>query len=135
MKDKVRDGNKIVWVNGCFDLLHEGHVEMLKEAKEQGDYLIVGLNSDESVKINKGDGRPVDNLETRKRKLMETGFVDEIIVFGEKSPVELIKKIKPDVIVKGHDQKIEPELADEFNFFRASKYGDVSTTKLLSLPR
>ena len=122
---------KRVWVNGCFDLLHEGHLDFLKEAKTQGDLLIVGLNSDYSIKQNKGENRPIDNQEIRKRKLLATGFVDEVLIFNTKSPIELIKKIKPDLIVKGHDQYIEPELANEFNFYKAGKQKDISTTKLI----
>ena len=122
---------KRVWVNGCFDLLHEGHLDFLKEAKAQGDFLIVGLNSDYSIKQNKGENRPIDNQETRKIKLLETGFVDEVLIFNTKSPIELIKKTKPDLIVKGHDQYIEPELANEFNFYKAGKQKDISTTKLI----
>jgi len=122
---------KRVWVNGCFDLLHEGHLDFLKEAKTQGDFLIVGLNSDYSIKQNKGENRPIDNQETRKIKLLETGFVDEVLIFNTKSPIELIKKTKPDLIVKGHDQYIEPELANEFNFYKAGKQKDISTTKII----
>ena len=122
---------KRVWVNGCFDLLHEGHLDFLKEAKAQGDFLIVGLNSDYSIKQNKGENRPIDNQETRKIKLLETGFVDEVLIFNTKSPIELIKKTKPDLIVKGHDQYIEPELANEFNFYKAGKQKDISTTKII----
>lgn len=127
----MKDGKKVVWVNGCYDLLHDGHIAALKEAKEQGEYLIVGLNSDASVKANKGENRPVDNQEKRKSKLLGTGVVDEVIIYGEKTPIKIIKEVKPDVIVRGHDQTIEPELA-EFEFYRAGKYGDISTTKLLS---
>jgi len=111
-------------------LLHDGHLDFLHEAKTQGDYLIVGINSDESVRQNKGKNRPVDNEETRKRKLYETGFVDEVIIFNEKNPIELIKKIKPDLIVRGHDQICEPELS-RFKFYRAGKQKDISTTKII----
>ena len=125
---------KIIWVNGCFDLLHEGHIDMLRQAKEQGDYLIIGLNSDASVRANKGPGRPVDNEETRKRKLLATGFVDEVMIFSDKTPIEIIRKVKPDIIVRGHDQTIEPEIS-EFKFYRAKKFRDISTTKLLKKPQ
>lgn len=121
---------KKVWVNGCFDLLHEGHLDFLKEAKSQGDYLIVGLNSDSSVKQNKGPKRPVENEEIRKRKLMKTLIVDEVIIYNDLTPIEIIKKINPDVIVRGHDQKIEEEL-NAFKFYRAGKQKDISTTKLI----
>ena len=120
-----------VWVNGAFDLLHEGHVGFLKQAKEQGDFLVVGLNSDSSIKKYKSKDRPIENQEIRKKKLLETGIVDEVIIFDEPSPIEVIKRYQPDLIVRGHDQKIEPELA-EFKFYRASQFGDISTTKILS---
>lgn len=121
-----------VWVNGAFDLLHSGHLEFLKHAKEHGDYLIVGLNSDFSIKKYKSSDRPIENQETRKKKLLATGIVDEVIIFDEISPVEIIKKHMPDLIVRGHDQKIEPELERlGFKFYRVKRYGDISTTKIL----
>lgn len=120
-----------VWVNGAFDLLHEGHIAFLKQAKEQGDFLVVGLNSDSSIKKYKSKDRPIENQEIRKGKLLATGIVDEVVIFDEPSPEEAIRKYRPDLIVRGHDQKIEPELA-EFKFYRANKEGDISTTKILS---
>jgi len=120
-----------VWVNGAFDLLHEGHLAFLKEAKAQGDFLIVGLNSDSSIKAYKSKDRPIDSQEIRKKKLIATGIVDEAVIFDEPNPIKIIKDTMPDLIVRGHDQKIEPELA-EFKFYRAKKAGDISTTKILS---
>ena len=119
-----------VWVNGAFDLLHEGHLAFLREAKEQGEFLIAGLNSDISIKKYKSKDRPIENQEIRKKKLLATGLVDEAVIFDEPSPVEAIRRYKPDIIARGHDQKIEPELA-EFKFYRAKKFGDISTTKIL----
>lgn len=119
-----------VWVNGAFDLLHEGHLAFLKEAKEQGDFLIVGLNSDNSIKTYKAKDRPIDSQEIRKKKLLATGIVNQVIIFDEPSPIKVIKETNPDLIVRGHDQKIEPELAD-FKIYRAKKFGDISTTKIL----
>jgi len=94
---------RVVFTNGCFDILHPGHLTLLKAAKENGDYLVVGLNSDDSVKRLKGDGRPINNQESRKFALEAIKYVDEVIIFDEDTPIDLIKKIKPDVIVKGGD--------------------------------
>lgn len=97
----------VVFTNGCFDVLHRGHIEYLKESKKLGDYLIVGINSDASVKKLKGSNRPIYNQEDRKFFLEELKCVDEVIIFDEDTPVELIKKIKPDILTKGGDNKIE----------------------------
>lgn len=94
---------KKVFTNGCFDLLHEGHLDLLKFAKSKGDCLIVGLNSDSSVKRLKGSKRPVHNEAFRKKLLKSITYVDEVIIFEDDTPLELIIKIKPDVLVKGGD--------------------------------
>jgi rfaE bifunctional protein nucleotidyltransferase chain/domain len=88
-------------------VLHRGHIEYLKESKKLGDYLIVGINSDASVKKLKGEDRPLYNQWDRKFFLEELRCVDEVIIFDEDTPVELIKKIKPDILTKGGDNKIE----------------------------
>ncbi len=93
-------GKKIVFTNGCFDILHRGHVEYLSKAKQLGDVLIVGLNSDSSVKMIKGDKRPIVPQEDRAFIL---SFVDYVVIFDEPTPYELILKIVPDVLVKGSD--------------------------------
>lgn len=98
---------KIVFTNGCFDILHKGHIDYLKKSKELGDKLIVGLNSDESVKKQKGYCRPVNNQEDRKALLEALEFVDEVIIFNSETPYELIKQIEPDIITKGGDYTIE----------------------------
>jgi|WetSurMetagenome_2_1015567.scaffolds.fasta_scaffold161054_1 rfaE bifunctional protein nucleotidyltransferase chain/domain len=120
-----------VFVNGAFDLLHSGHLAFLKQAREQGDYLIVGLNSDASIGKYKSKDRPIENQETRKKKLLETKMVDEVIIFDEPSPMRIINEVRPDIIVRGHDQTIEPELSN-YRFYRARQVGDISTTKILS---
>ncbi len=94
---------KIVFTNGCFDILHRGHIEYLKESKALGEYLIVGINSDKSVKKLKGKTRPINNQEDRKFILESLRCVDKVIIFDEDTPYELIKKIKPDVLTKGGD--------------------------------
>jgi rfaE bifunctional protein nucleotidyltransferase chain/domain len=95
--------NSIVFSNGCFDVLHLGHVEYLSKARDLGDILIVGLNSDESVRRIKGAHRPVNNEEARAITLAAFSFVDAVILFGEDTPHELIKLVQPDILVKGKD--------------------------------
>tara|TARA_B100001540_G_scaffold35747_1_gene31707 strand:- start:199 stop:663 length:465 start_codon:yes stop_codon:yes gene_type:complete len=94
---------KIVFTNGCFDLLHKGHIDLLKKASTYGDILIVGLNSDSSVKILKGQDRPIENEIIRSKKLLEISNVDFVIIFNSETPKDLIIKIMPDVLVKGGD--------------------------------
>ena len=98
---------KVIFTNGCFDILHKGHLTLLKEARTLGDKLIVGLNSDASVKRLKGDLRPVNNIDTRREQLELIPYVDEVIVFEEDTPYELIQQIEPDLIVKGGDYTVE----------------------------
>ena len=97
---------KIVFTNGCFDLLHVGHIRYLSNAKKLGDFLIVGLNSDESVKILKGQNRPINQFEDRAMLLSALRSVDLVIMFEEQTPENLINKIVPDVLVKGGDYDI-----------------------------
>lgn len=98
---------KIVFTNGCFDILHVGHKRYLQEAASLGDILVVGVNSDESVRRLKGPERPVNSEQDRAEMLCAMGFIDYIVIFGEDTPYELIKKIQPDVLVKGGDYKPE----------------------------
>jgi D-beta-D-heptose 7-phosphate kinase/D-beta-D-heptose 1-phosphate adenosyltransferase len=94
---------KIVFTNGCFDIVHSGHVEYLKKAKQLGDVLIVGLNSDSSVKSIKGKQRPINNQNDRAVVLSAFYFVDYVVIFDQSTPYELINVIKPDILVKGSD--------------------------------
>lgn len=98
---------KIVFTNGCFDILHVGHVSYLNEAKKQGDLLFVGLNSDSSVKRLKGDKRPINNEKERQYLLENLRCVDCVNIFEEDTPYELIKEVMPSVLVKGGDWKVE----------------------------
>ena len=98
---------KVVWTNGVFDILHIGHLKLLRHAHSLGDRLIVGINSDASVKRLKGDLRPINNQETRKQLLLELGFIDEVLIFDEDTPLEIIEKVQPDLIVKGGDYTVE----------------------------
>ena len=100
-------GDKIVFTNGCFDILHEGHIHLLASCNEFGERLIVGLNADSSVKELKGPSRPINNQDSRAILLAATQFVDGVIFFYERTPENLIYAIKPDVLVKGGDWKKE----------------------------
>jgi D-beta-D-heptose 7-phosphate kinase/D-beta-D-heptose 1-phosphate adenosyltransferase len=97
--------DKIVFTNGCFDILHPGHIRLLASCNDFGNRLIVGLNSDTSVKRLKGENRPVNNQQSRATVLASTQFVDAIVIFEEDTPLQLIEAIKPDVLVKGGDWK------------------------------
>ena len=98
---------KIVFTNGCFDLLHVGHIRYLAQAKKLGDFLIIGLNSDSSVKELKGEDRPISSFEDRATLLSAIESVDSVIMFEEQTPENLIKDIVPDILVKGGDYNIE----------------------------
>ncbi len=103
--DLKRNGKKIVFTNGCFDILHFGHISYLREAKSYGDILVVGLNSNESVRRLKGDSRPINDENDRAQILRELECVDFVIIFDEDTPLNLIAQIKPDILVKGADYK------------------------------
>ena len=132
-------GLRVVFTNGCFDILHRGHVEYLSKAADMGDVLVVGLNTDASVKRLKGEGRPVNNQEARALVLASLSFVDAVVFFDEDTPYELIKAIRPDVLVKGADYKPEEIVGYDIVTSYGGKVETVplvegySTTKLLSL--
>ena len=110
-------GNKeqvIVFTNGCFDIIHSGHLDLLKEARSYGDKLIVGLNSDKSISKLKGSDRPIIGQSERKKILSALKFVDEVIIFNEENPLKLIKKLKPSILVKGADYSKEQVVGGEF---------------------
>lgn len=98
-----KKNKKVVFTNGCFDILHAGHISYLKKAKKLGDILIVGINSDSSVKSIKGHKRPLNTLRNRMGVLASLEFVDYVCAFSQKTPLNLIKKVRPDVLVKGGD--------------------------------
>lgn len=100
-------GRKVVFTNGCFDILHAGHVRYLTQAKELGDILVVGLNTDSSVKTLKGPTRPINHEEDRAEILHALKAVDHVILFGEETPKDLIEKLLPDVLCKGGDYTVE----------------------------
>ena len=97
----------IVFTNGCFDILHRGHIDYLKLSRSLGDRLVVGVNSDASVKRLKGESRPINTVEDRVAILKSLRFVDQVEVFDEDTPINLIKKIRPNIITKGGDYKEE----------------------------
>lgn len=97
---------KIVFTNGCFDLLHRGHVEYLSEASTLGDILIIGMNTDASVKVLKGENRPVQDEYSRALILASLAFVDLVVPFPEETPYRLIESVRPDVLVKGGDYEV-----------------------------
>jgi len=100
-------GRKIVFTNGCFEVLHVGHTRYLKQAKDHGDVLIVGLNTDDSVRLNKGPTRPIVPEDERAEILAALQYVDYIAFFSEETPYELIKRILPDILVKGGDWTVD----------------------------
>lgn len=120
-------GRKVVFTNGCFDLLHLGHVDYLEQARHLGDALVVGLNTDASVSCLK-PGRPIQDETARARILASLAFVDAVVLFGEPTPLELIKLVQPDVLVKGDDYAIESIVGHEIVLARG---GQVRTVALV----
>ena len=123
---------KTVFTNGCFDVIHRGHVELLKYARSLGDRLIVGLNSDASVRGLKGSSRPINNQGDRTAILESIRWVDQVIVFHEPTPEKLIKTILPDIIVKGGDYAVENVVGNDVAEVRIFGLVDgLSTTKTI----
>ena len=106
-RDAETNRQIVVFTNGCFDILHAGHVRYLNAAKALGDILVVGLNSDESVRRLKGEGRPVNPAEDRSEVLAALRAVDHVVVFSEATAEELVRQLKPDIYVKGGDYSLE----------------------------
>lgn len=113
LKD-LRKGKKVVFTNGCFDLLHVGHIRYLQEAKQQGDLLVVAVNSDRSVKQLKGPTRPIQTENDRAEILAALGCVDCVLIFDEETPEKMIHEVRPDILVKGGDWKIDQIVGGEF---------------------
>lgn len=107
-------GKKIVFTNGCFDLIHLGHVDYLVKAADLGDKLIIGLNSDKSTKEIKGPNRPITDENSRALVLASFSFVDAVVLFDQETPLELIKTVNPDVLVKGGDYSIDQIVGADF---------------------
>lgn len=126
--------NKVIFTTGCFDLIHEGHIEVLQKAKEMGDILIVALNDDSSIKKLKGDTRPINNLHTRLSVLSSIKYVDFIIIFSNETPNNIYNIIQPDILVKGSDYSVE-KLKEIFpnltNYASIKLINNVSTTNIV----
>lgn len=106
VKESQLQGQKVVFTNGCFDILHAGHVDYLTKAKALGDVLVVGINTDESVSTLKGASRPIQNLDSRSKVLASLRAVDYVIPFAEQTPLSLVEKLKPAILVKGGDYQL-----------------------------
>ena len=132
------EGKTIVFSNGCFDILHRGHVEYLSKAADLGNKLIIGLNTDASVKRLKGLSRPINDEKARAVVLAGLEFVDAIIFFEEDTPYNLIKRVQPDVLVKGKDYKIEDIVGYDIVIAKGGKVETIelvdgfSTTKIVN---
>ena len=125
---------KIVWVNGCFDVLHRGHVELFKFAKSHGDFLVIGIDSDKRVKNLKGPARPINNEVDRKFFLESIKFVDKVVIFGSEDELRsAISVHNPDTMIVGSDYKNKKVIGSEFSkeliFF--DRIGNYSTTNIL----
>lgn len=126
---KWREQNqKIVFTNGCFDLLHLGHVDYLEKARALGDKMVVGLNTDASVKRLKGEERPLQDELARARIMASLLFVDAVVLFDEQTPYELIKVVQPDILVKGDDYQITNIVGADIVL---EKGGEVKTVELV----
>lgn len=128
-----KKGKKIVFTNGCFDLIHPGHIKILKEAKKHGSILIVGLNSDKSIRAIKSKKRPILKQSARIKVLSSIKYVDYIALFQQKTPYGLIKKLKPNVLVKGGDWPKEKIVGKNLveKIVRVKLKPGYSTTKII----
>ena len=133
--DLKSQGKRIVFTNGCFDILHAGHVDYLEKAKSFGDVLIVGMNSDSSIKRIKGEKRPIVPESYRARVLVGLRAVDYVFIFSDDTPYEVIKVVRPHVLVKGADWKLEEIVGREFaeRVERIPFEYDISTTKIIEM--
>ncbi|GAB3265115.1 D-glycero-beta-D-manno-heptose 1-phosphate adenylyltransferase [Larkinella harenae] len=123
------DGKRLVFTNGCFDILHLGHIDYLEKARQTGDKLILGLNTDSSVSRIKGPLRPVVNEYARARLMASLAFVDAVVLFDEPTPLALIQAVKPDVLVKGDDYAVADIVGADFVLHNG---GQVQTIPLVS---
>ena len=128
LREWSKEGKKIVFTNGCFDIIHQGHIDYLAKAKDLGDILIIGLNTDQSVSTIKGKNRPIQDQESRAIILASMQFVDAIVYFSDPTPYELISSIQPDILVKGADYK--PEEIVGYDIVK-QKGGEIKTLTFL----
>lgn len=127
------EGKKIVFTNGCFDLIHPGHIKVLREAKKEGDILVVAVNSDRSVKTLKGQKRPILNQRARANIVSSFEDVDYVILFNGTTPLKLIREIKPEVIVKGGDWRMDDIVGRTIakKVVRVKLFSNYSTTSII----
>ncbi|GAB3542390.1 hypothetical protein GCM10027443_43140 [Pontibacter brevis] len=121
-------GQKIVFTNGCFDLLHLGHVDYLEKARQLGDKLVLGLNTDASISRIKGPSRPLQDEMSRARIMASLLFIDAVVLFDENTPLQLIEAVQPDILVKGDDYTVESIVGHEVVLARG---GEVKTVPLV----
>jgi len=135
VKKLKKQGKKIVFTNGCFDLIHIGHVSLFQKAKTLGDVLIVAINSDKSLAGLKGPKRPLVGQKDRVKLLSAIDVIDYVIIFSEQTPYNVLKKLEPDVLVKGGDYKIEDIIGREFvkKVYRYPLVKGKSTSNLINL--
>ena len=125
-------GEKTVFSNGCFDIIHAGHVDYLEKAKQKGDHLIVGLNTDHSVSRIKGENRPIVDEVSRSRVLAALEFVDAVVLFDKDTPFDLITALRPDILVKGKDYEIKNIVGADFVMQNGGKVETIELTEGLS---
>lgn len=139
MKQEVlklqEEGKKVVFTNGCFDLLHLGHVGLFNKAKSLGDVLIVAINSDKSLSCIKGPKRPLVNQKDRAKLILSLKPVDYVVVFGEQTPRKILSQLRPDILVKGGDYKLSEIVGREYvkKVYRFPFVKGKSTTNLINL--
>ena len=132
------EGNEVVFTNGCFDIVHLGHVDYLEKASQLGQKMIVALNTDQSVSRLKGPERPINNEYARTRIIASLGFVDAVILFGEETPLSVIEALVPDILVKGNDYSIDKIVGADFVLEHGGKVETIplvagySTTNIVS---
>jgi D-glycero-beta-D-manno-heptose 1-phosphate adenylyltransferase len=128
VKKWQNEGKKVVFTNGCFDIVHLGHIDYLEKSRNLGDKLILGLNTDSSVSRLKGETRPVVNEYARSRMMAAFEFIDAVVLFDEPTPKELIETLSPDILVKGDDYTVENIVGADFVL---GKGGEVKTISLV----
>ncbi len=135
IKEERSLNKSIVFTNGCFDIIHPGHVLYLEDAKSEGDILVVGINDDDSVRtLNKGDGRPYQDLESRMLVLASLESVDYVCPFAEQTPIDLIRNINPDVLIKGGDYDETEEDAESPGYIVGSAEVRSNGGQVITIP-
>ena len=125
-------GEKTVFSNGCFDIIHAGHIDYLEKASKKGEHLIIGLNTDNSVSRIKGSGRPIVDEVSRSKVLAALEFVDLVVLFDQDTPLELIQALKPDILVKGKDYNVSNIVGADYVLQNGGKVETIELTEGLS---